>query len=142
MTDSLRHLIRATYGVRKKLSTLNIKTCQLMIDLLMYEQPGEDKPGCYQNNELSFILNNYLEKEDFETVNKEEFTKMDLVAILHELSDHYRDKGRGTRALRLLELAAEFAFDKEGIEKMLQRYISRKADKNALLTRKTHALFS
>lgn len=140
--DSLRHLIRVTYGVRKQRGTLNIKTCQLMIDLLMYEQSAEDKPGFYKNTELAFILNNYLEKEEFETVKKEEFTKLELVAFLYELSDHYLENGRGTRALRLLELATEFAFDKEAMEKMLQRYINRKADKNARLTRKILTVFS
>ncbi|MGX7183251.1 hypothetical protein ACWOD7_10565, partial [Enterococcus pallens] len=140
--ESLRHLIRVTYGVRKQRGTLNIKTCQLMIDLLMYEQPPEDKPGFYRNTELSFILTNYLEKEEAERIRKEAFTKAELVAFLYELSDSYREKGRGTRALRLLELATELDFDKEAMEKMLQRYVSRKADKNALLTRKTLTLFS
>lgn len=140
--ESLRHLIRVTYGVRKQRGTLNIKTCQLMIDLLMYEQPTEDKPGFYRNTELSFILTNYLEKEEAERIRKEAFTKAELVAFLYELSDSYRKKGRGTRALRLLELATELDFDKEAMEKMLQRYVSRKADKNALLTRKTLTLFS
>lgn len=140
--DSLRHLIRVTYGVRKQRGTLNIKTCQLMIDLLMYGQTEEDKPGFFKNNELSFILHNYLEEEEFDTVKKEAFTKSEIVTFLYELSDTYREKGRGTRALRLLELATELDFTKEAMEKMLQRYISRKADKNALLTQKTLTVFS
>lgn len=140
--ESLKHLIRVTYGVRKQRGTLNIKTCQLMIDLLMYEQQEENKAGFYKGTELSFILNHYLEKEEFDIVRKEEFTKPELVDFLLKLSDSYREKGRGTRSLRLLELATEFAFERSAMEKMLQRYVSRKADKNALLIRKTLTLFS
>lgn len=140
--DSMSHLIRVTYGVRKQRGTVNIKTCQLMIDLLMYQFSKEETVDIYKNNEILFILNRYLEKDEFEIVRSEKFTLDGLVDFLYELSDSYRKKSRGTRALRLLELATEFAFNQDSTNKILNRYLKRDAKKNALLTRKTLTLFS
>lgn len=140
--DSMSHLIQVTYGVRKQRGTVNIKTCQLMIDFLMYKLSSEGTADLYKNKEILFILDRYLEKEEFEIVAKEKFVLDDLVDFLYELSDNYRQKGRGTRAVRLLELATEFAFDKKSMEKVLTRYLKRDAMKNAILTRKTLTLFS
>lgn len=140
--DSLTHLIQVTYGVRKQRGTLNIKTCQLMIDLLVYQQSLETKTDLFKNYEFRFILNRYLEKEEFEMIEKEKFSLEELVAYLYELSDSYRKKNRGTRSLRLLELATEIAFDKNAMDKMINRYLNRNAERNALLTSKARTLFS
>ncbi|MDT2662060.1 hypothetical protein P7E02_19425 [Enterococcus hulanensis] len=140
--DSMDHLIKVTYGVRKQRGTVNIKTCQLMIDFLMRKLSSEKAVELYKNGEILFILNRYLEKDEFETVISEKFALEDLVEFLYKLSDDYRKKGRGTRALRLLELATEFAFDRNSMGKILNRYLKRDAQKNALLTRKALTLFS
>lgn len=139
--ESLSHLIRVTYGVRKQRGTLNIKTCQLMIDLLMYQYSVDEKTGMLKNNEFRFILNRYLEKEEFETIDKEKFTLEELVDYLYDLSDSYRKKSRGTRALRLLELATEIAFDRNSMDKIFNRYLNRNAQHNALLASKARTLF-
>ncbi|MBO0458490.1 hypothetical protein JZO77_17285 [Enterococcus hulanensis] len=140
--DSMSHLIQVTYGVRKQRGTANIKTCQIMIDFWMYKLTNEKTTDIYKNGEIMFVLDRYLEKEEFEIVRKEKFSLEELVNFLYALSDSYREKGRGTRALRLLELATELAFDKDSMEKVLNRYIKRDDQKNALLTRKTLTLFS
>ena len=140
--ESISHLIRVTYGVRLQRGTLNIKTCQLMINLLMYEFSKDKKKEFCKDMTLSSILHRYLEKEEFETVKQEEFTKKELVSYLYELSDSYRKKSRGTRSLRLLELATEIAFDRDSMNRILKRYENRGADKNALLTKKIMTIFS
>lgn len=140
--DSMSHLIRVTYGVRKQRGTVNIKTCQLMIDLLMYEFSKEETVDIYKNNEILFILNRYLEKDEFEIVKSKKFTLDGLVEFLYKLSDNYQEKGRLTRALRLLELATEFAFEKDFMNKILNRYLEGNAKKNVLLTKKTLTLFA
>lgn len=140
--ESMEHLIRVTYGVRKQRGTLNIKTCQLMINLLMYQASKDEVFNFYKNSEFQFILNRYLEEVEYEKILKGKFTLEELIDFLYELSNSYRQQNRGTRALRLLELATEIAFDKESSEKVLNRYLKRNAEKNASLTRKFLTLFT
>ncbi|MGM0168656.1 hypothetical protein IGI39_004411 [Enterococcus sp. AZ135] len=140
--ESLSHLIEVSFDVRIQRKTVNIKTCQFMLNLILSTYSSENKfSEFYLDGRVRFILDRYLERTELEKLMKESFTRPDLVAYLVHLAKKYREKDRKVRELRLMELAMEIELDASSFETLLNEYTERNDDNNARITEKSLTLF-
>lgn len=140
--ESLSHLIEVSFDVRIQRKTVNIKTCQFMLNLILSTYSNEKMfSDFYLDGRVRFILDRYLENNELEKLMREQFTRSDLVAYLIDLSIKYRKKNRKVRELRLMELAMEIELDASSLEALLREYTERNDDNNALITKKCITLF-
>ncbi|MGM0338600.1 hypothetical protein [Enterococcus sp. AZ007] len=140
--ESISHLIQVSFDVRVQRKTVNIKTCQFMLNLILSAYSNETMfSEFYMDGRVKFILDRYLENEEFEKIMEEQFTRSDLIAYFIELSKKYRKKNRKVRELRLIELAMEIELDASSLETLFKEYRERNDDNNALITEKSITLF-
>lgn len=140
--ESISHLIQVSFEVRVQRKTVNIKTCQFMLNLILSAYSNETMfSEFYMDGRVKFILDRYLENEEFEKIMEEQFTRSDLIAYFIELSKKYRKKNRKVRELRLIELAMEIELDASSLETLFKEYRERNDDNNALITEKSITLF-
>ena len=99
---------------------------------------GDKKmPAFYSDSRTRFILDRYLEKDEFTKVMDAKFSCKELAKYLYQLSDEYKKKGRDIRALRLVELGTEVELNDLSMKKILKVYEERRNKENALITEKT-----
>lgn len=138
--ESIHHLIQVMFDVRCQRKTVNIKSCQCMLNRLLALR-SDDMNEFYSDGRASFILNRYLEKEEFEEVMQSKFSRSDLSKYLYRLSDMYKSKNRETRSMRLLEIATEMEMTGEAMKRMVKEYKNKGNKINFVLTKKTQTLF-
>ncbi|MDT2661979.1 hypothetical protein P7E02_19015 [Enterococcus hulanensis] len=139
--ESVHHLIQVMFDVQCQRKTVNIKTCQCMINRVFALRSSQDMAEFYSDGRARFILDRYLERDEFDEIIRKEFSRTDLFNYLYKLSDIYKKKNREIRSLRLLELASEIELTDTSIKKILRVYIKRHNKENELLTKKTQTLF-
>ncbi|MGL9727573.1 hypothetical protein [Enterococcus sp. DIV0756] len=139
--ESIHHLIQVMFDVRVQRKTVNIKSCQCMINRVFALRSDQDMEEFYSDGRARFVVDRYLEKEEFEEVMDAKFSKKDLSKYFYRLSDEYKKKERDVRSLRLLELANEIEFTGSSMKKTLNVYAERRNNENRLLTEKSLTLF-
>lgn len=138
---NLKYLVDVTYDVQRQRGAINIKTCLLKLNHILEEYDNNNFLTIYENSFFREILFRYLESNEFKAIFDNNLSKEQLSDYLYTLSSHYKDKGRSTRALRLLELATEIEFSKQAFERLQQYYHENKLKNNEQLIFRTLTLF-
>ena len=140
--EGVHHLIQVMFDVRCQRKTVNVKTCQCMLNRVLTLRFDEDQKEFYSDGCARFILDRYLEREEFEEVMDAKFSRADLSNYLYCLSDEYKHRNRETRSLRLLELATEIDLTSEAMELVFKEYRNKGNKVNASLAEKSQTLFN
>ena len=140
---SMQHLMQVSFDVRIQRKTVNVKTCQFMLNMILSNMKlqGEQFDAFYSDGRARYIFDRYLEKDEFDTIMQAKFSSRDLVCYLMNLSNNYQEKSRDIRALRLLELAMEIELSQASLEKLLEKYTELGNRNNRILTEKSLTLF-
>ncbi|MHC5247237.1 hypothetical protein [Enterococcus sp. LJL90] len=133
---SIIRIIEGTFEAQRQRNTFNIKSCQLMINLIIVNLKNKNIADLYSNTQVRIILDRYLEKKEFLYVTENKLSLSKLVAYLKDLSGFYERIGRLNRSLRLLELATEFDLTEENLNLLLMKYSDIGDKKNTVLSQK------
>ncbi|MGX2946966.1 hypothetical protein [Enterococcus alishanensis] len=136
---NMQHLIEVVSNVQLQRGTANIKTVQMMLNLLLFQK--NDFESIYDDVKGKIVLRKYLTEEEFKVVITNKYSQEQLVKYLLDLANHYEHIGKKVLALRLNELAAEIKLSKNSVEKIATIYEYTDNHRNYLLAKKTMTFF-